>query len=115
MPRWINRAALVIRPAKPFLDWAASLDEEAPEHAKDLAKSVSVYLVGEDPNEREETAPLKNYWRHIFEAQLAGWSQDEDDWPENLTLAMFKTWFEVTRESVVVDLESGPIEHEDAD
>jgi len=50
MPRWINRAALVVRPAKPFIDWASSLDEEAPEHAKDLAKRISIYLVGEDPN-----------------------------------------------------------------
>lgn len=111
-PRWVNRAALVVRPAKPFLDWAASLDEEAPEQAKDLAKQISVYLVGEDPNEREETAPLENYWRHIFEEQLAGWSQDENDWPETLSLAMFKEWFEVTGESVVVDLVSGPIRHE---
>lgn len=113
MARWINRAALIIRPAKPFLDWAAGLDEEAPEQAKDLAKRVSIYLVAEDPQEREETAPLKNYWRTIFEEKLAGWSQDENDWPENLSLAMFKKWFEVTGESIVVDLESGAIEHED--
>lgn len=115
MKRWINRAALVIRPAKPFLDWAAGLDEDAAEDVKDLANRVSVYLVAEDPNEEEETAPLKNYWRQIFEEQLAGWSQDESDWQEKRSLATFKQWFEVTGESIVVDLESGPIDHEDAD
>lgn len=115
MARWINRAALVVRPGKPFLDWAASLDEEAPEHAKDLEKRVSIYLVAEDPDEKEETAPLENYWRHIFEEQLAGWSQDENEWPKNLSLEMFKQWFELAGESVVVDLESGPIKHEIVD
>lgn len=114
MPRWINRTALVVRPGKPFLDWAAGLDDESPEQAQDLAKRASVYLVAEDPDEQEESASIENYWRGIFEEQLAGWSENEDEWPKNLSLEMFKQWFEVTAESVVVDLESGPIRHEDA-
>lgn len=114
MTRWINRAAFVIRPAKPFLEWAASLDDEAPEQSKDLEKRISIYLVAEDPEENEETAPLENYWRQIFEEQLAGWSQDEDEWPTSRTLTMFKEWFDVASESVVTDLESGPIKHEAA-
>lgn len=112
MARWINRAALVVRPAKPFLDWAAGLDEEAAEQGKDMAKRVSIYLVAEDPKERAETAPLENYWREIFEEQLAGWSQDEAEWPRGRSLEMFENWFEVIGESVIVDLEAGPIKRE---
>lgn len=115
MKRWINRAALVVRPGKPFLDWAAGLDDEAPEQVQDLSNRVSVYLVDEDPDEREETAPLEKYWRGIFEEQLAGWSQAEDEWPKSLSLEMFKQWFEITGESIVVDLGRGPIKQEIAD
>lgn len=114
MPRWINRAAIVVRPGRPYVEWASQLDDEAPEHAKDLGKRVSIYLVGEDPDEREETAPLERYVKKIFEAELAAWSIDRADWPKERTMAMFLQWFDVARESVVTDLESGPIKHENA-
>lgn len=32
--RWINRAAIVVRPGRPYIEWASRLDDEAPEHAK---------------------------------------------------------------------------------
>lgn len=57
MPRWINRAAIVIRPARPYIEWASRVDDDAPEQAKELDKRVSIYLVAEDPNEKGETAP----------------------------------------------------------
>ncbi|HAZ07635.1 MAG TPA: hypothetical protein DCZ01_03715 [Elusimicrobia bacterium] len=112
MPRSINRAALVVRPRQPYLDWAASVDAEAPEHAKDLHKRVSVYLLGEDPKEEDETAPLENYFEEIFELELSAWYTDEDLWPKPRTLALFHEWFEAVGESVVTDLEPGPIRAE---
>lgn len=113
MARWINRAALVVRPRQPYLDWAASLDDEAPEHAKSLDGRMSIYLVGEDPTEREETAPLEGYFERIFEMELEGWCPDEDAWPARpWSLAMFHEWFEAVGESIVTDLEAGPIRAE---
>ena len=109
MSRWINRAALVVRPRQPYLDWAASLDEEAPAQIPAISKRMSVYLVGEDPNEEEETAPLEDYYEAIFETELAAWSEDEKQWPQQRSLAMFHEWFDVVGESVVTDLESSPI------
>ena len=112
MPRSINRAALVVRPRQPYLDWAASVDAEAPEHAKALLNRVSVYLVAEDPKGQEETSPLENYYEEIFELELAAWYTDEDQWPKLRTLALFHEWFEAVGESLVVDLESNPIKTE---
>lgn len=112
MPRTINRAALVVRPRQAYLDWASSLDDEAPEHAKALANRVSVYLLGEDPEAVAETAPLENYFEEIFELELEAWSTDEDEWPKQRTLKMFHEWFEAVGESIVTDLESGPIKAE---
>ena len=112
MGKWINRAVLVIRPRKPYLDWAAGIDEEAPEHAKTLENKVSIYLVGEDPKGKQETAPLDGYFKKIFEEELAAWSIDKGDWPKGRTLELFLQWFDVARESVATDLEKGPIKHE---
>lgn len=114
MPRWINRAAVIVRPGRPYLDWASKLGEDAAEQVKDFEKRVSIYLVGEDPDENEETAPLKHYFKRIFEAELTAWWTDEADWPKERTLEMFLQWFDVERESVVTDLESRPIKHESA-
>ena len=114
MKRWINRAAIVVRPGRPYVEWASRLDDEAPEHAKLLEKRISIYLVGEDPDEKEETAPLERCFKKIFEAELAAWSIDRGDWPKKRTLELFLQWFDVARESVVTDLEAGPIRHEDA-
>ncbi|MBI5622183.1 MAG: hypothetical protein HY924_00245 [Elusimicrobia bacterium] len=95
------------------MDWAASLDEEAPTHAKDLSSRVAIYLVAEDPKEEQETAPLKNYYEEIFKEELAAWTPDEDRWPKTRTLKMFHDWFEAVGESIVTDLESDTIESEE--
>lgn len=115
MSRWINRAALIVRPKKPYLDWAAGTDAEASDHVKDFEKRVSIYLVAEDPRGQKETAPIKNYFEEIFEAELAAWWQDEEQWPKPRTLKIFREWFDVVGESVVTDLELDPIEVEDAE
>ena len=114
MPRWINRAADIVRPGRPYVEWASRLDDEASEHAKGLEKRVSIYLVGEDPDEKEETAPLDRYYKKIFEAELAALWTDRGDWPKERTLELFLQWFDVARESLVTDLESAPIKHENA-
>jgi hypothetical protein len=37
---------------------------------------------------------------------------DEALWPKKRDFATFQQWFDVTGESIVVDLASGPIRHE---
>ena len=113
MSRMINRAAVIVRPKKPFLDWAASTDEEAPEHVKDWKDHVSIYLVGEDPQGRQETAPLKRYFQAIFERELGGWYTDKRAWPKTRDLKTFREWFDVVGESVIIDLEGGPLKTEE--
>jgi len=115
MERWINRAAIVVRPARPYLEWASRLkddsDDDAAEQTKELEKHVAVYLVAEDLSGKEETAPLEQYFKQIFEAELSAWWTDENDWPQERTLSTFQEWFEVARESVVTDLAPGSIKH----
>jgi hypothetical protein len=111
--RTINRAALVVRPREPYLRWAASLDEKTPEHANDLASSVSVYLVPEDPEGEEETPPLEDYFTRIFEHELEAWWTDPAQWPPRRGIATFLEWFDVVGDSMVIDLGRGPVRVEE--
>ena len=51
----------------------------------------------------------------LFEHALNGWVQDETLWPGNLTLKMFREWFEVEYRSMVWDMGHEPLMVEDFD
>jgi hypothetical protein len=107
--RSINRAAIVVRPLTPWLDWAASLDDGPLANSDDLC---SVYLVDADENESPDQILRRNFVL-IFEEQLASWHLNEDDWPARRTFALFQQWFTAEVVDLVIDLEQGPIEHDD--
>lgn len=109
----INRAVFVLRPQKPYLDWASSLDKEASATAESLRDHASVYLVPEDPTGQAETPPPDSFFAEIFEHELEAWCTDETRWPSKRDLKAFRSWFEVTGESIVIDLGKGPIIRED--
>jgi hypothetical protein len=89
------------------------VDSDATEDARALRDKVSIYLVPEDPNEEEETPPVELFFEEIFELELEAWSTDEGDWPAQRNFETFCDWFEVIRESIVVDLAHGKIEIEE--
>lgn len=104
----INRSALLVRPKEPYLTWAANVDDGA-EDVDVLSGKTSVYLVAQDPDEREESAPIEDYSGMIFEAELEAWYTDENRWPKVRNHATFLEWFDVEAKSLVWDLERSPI------
>ncbi len=45
-PRTINRAALIVRPKQPYVDWANSVDDDGPRAIlQQLRTDPSIYLV----------------------------------------------------------------------
>ena len=104
--RTVNRSAFVVRPREPYLRWAAGIDDDPADAMETLRRHVSIYLVAEDPRGEAETAPLADYCEEIFEMELEAWSLDEGRWPETRDLVTFVQWFDVTGESIVVDLET---------
>lgn len=107
----LNRAASIVRPARPFIEWALDLDDTG--LAPQPEDEATVYLVPgyADANEREMI--LDAVHAEVFERELAAWHTVERDWPENRTFSMFKSWFEVELHSVVEDLCVGPLVDED--
>lgn len=111
--KMINRSAVVLRPKKPYIEWASSRDKDPQETERIMRGQVGIYLLPEDPTGREETPPLEGFYDRIFEYELESWRLDRSAWPEPRSLEMFYAWFEVSRESVVVDLGDGPLSAEE--
>lgn len=109
----INRSVFVVRLREPFVSWASSVDDVAPEHVQRLRDYVSVYLAPEDPTGRYETPPLKDFFARIFQHQLESWRVDDSLWPADRSYSVFCEWFEVTGQSLVWDLGTDPIDVED--
>ncbi|MEP0548922.1 MAG: hypothetical protein ABJF88_18450 [Rhodothermales bacterium] len=107
----LNRGALIVRPAQPYLDWAASLDDSG--ILPDPHDEVTIYLVPEYEDDLEADKVLKRVYAEVFERELFGWCTDESLWPKRRTLALFKAWFTVEMHSIVEDLSNAPLVDDD--
>jgi len=107
----INRGAVIVRPKKPFLDWAAGLDDSG--IIPDPEGERTVYLVPEYGDDAEAQAVLEKVFTPIFESELYGWHTDKSAWPKNRNLKTFREWFKIEFHSVVEDLCEDEIVDED--
>jgi hypothetical protein len=107
----LNRAALIVRPAAPYLEWAAGLDGSG--LPPDPEGERTVYLLPKVGDDEEAEEVLRLVYAAVFENELAGWYTLEDDWPKNRTFEMFKQWFKIEVHSVVEDLSADPLLDDD--
>jgi hypothetical protein len=98
----LPRAALIVRPKQPYLDWAASLDDSG--LVPDVHGEMTVYLIPEFADDGEAGEILAEVYGEVFERELFGWHTDEATWPANRTLQLFREWFEIELHSMVEDL-----------
>ena len=84
----LNRSAVIMKPLRPYLDWAKRDDAEALAESvfENLRREPHVYLLPEyeDPALQQEV--LEEIWPILFEAMLEGWVRDEAFWPKDCTL-----------------------------
>ncbi|MFT5391672.1 MAG: hypothetical protein ACI8PT_001867 [Gammaproteobacteria bacterium] len=98
----LNRGLLIVRPGPGFISWALSLDDSG--LAPDPRGEQTAYLVPQFEDDTEADQVLADAYLEIFESELCGWHTDEDEWPADRSLALFKRWFAVEMHSVVEDL-----------
>jgi len=103
----INRAAVVLKPKRPYLDWTKQDDGTgiAESVFQSMHDEPTVYLLPECEDPDSEKHVLAEYWPALFEAMLEGWLRDESMWPRNRTFQMFEEWFEIQLSYVVRDLD----------
>lgn len=103
--RALNRSAIVVRPAQPFLDWLHEADSTSARIGlQDLRHEPTVYLLPETNSSSDFERVIRKSFDTIFTAELEGWLQDESAWPAKRTLGMFRAWFETSIHSMLIDL-----------
>lgn len=108
----LNRAFLSVKPLKPFLDWANSLDSEISFDENDELEATT-YLIEEDFIEIEPV--IERNYRKILVHELYCITEDEDLWPEAMNYQLFRTWFDIDFGTIVVDLEKSDLVSDDFD
>jgi hypothetical protein len=109
----INRSALMVMPAQPFLDWLHRVDPTSAHlTVAKLRREPAIYLLPECENKEEVLEGLRGGIRKIFEEQLNGWYRVPSAWPERRDLPTFLDWFECSFHSMIFDLGRGQLRHE---
>ena len=105
MKQITNRAAIIVRPKAPFVEWVRNADD-ASDHitTEDIPEEPSVYLVSDYEMDGEKDQIIKETYKEIFEEELNGWITDESMWPKKRDLKTFKEWFDVAFYCMVFDL-----------
>ncbi len=104
-PRTINRAALIVRPKQPYVDWANSVDNDGPRAIlQELRTDPSIYLVETIDLLEDFDLLIDDTWEWIFREQLNGWMRDADLWPEGLTREMYLEWFDCELSTMIRDV-----------
>ena len=109
-PRTINRAALIVRPKQPYIDWANNVDDDGPKAIlDDLREQPSIYLVESIDFLEDFDLLIDETWEWIFKEQLNGWMRDPKLWPHGLTREIFLEWFDCELSTMIWDMLKGKI------
>jgi hypothetical protein len=114
--RVLNRTAITLVGAQPYLDWTLSRDADFNRGTLTVARTKtygSAFLTPEFQLEEDLREWVEENFSWLFEFQLAAWTEDESAWPATRDLATFRQWFRVDIHSVVVDVSADPVEVEE--
>jgi hypothetical protein len=114
--RVVNRTAVTLVAAQPFIDWTLARDAAFAPGAVTVIRSKpfgTAYLLPEFEDESEVAEWVEDNHDWLFEFQLAAWTEDESVWPADRDLKMFRRWFRVDVHTTVVDVADNDIEGED--
>jgi len=114
--RVLNRTAVSVTGARPYIDWTRRTDSDAAKGALTVRRAKpygSAFLLPEFELEEDVQEWVEDNAAWIFEVQLAAWTDDESSWPATRDLATFREWFKVDIHSVVVDVAEDDIEGEE--
>lgn len=107
-----NRTLYVVRATEEMLTWVNSLKDTEGEQLslEEVNEDSSAYLL-DSGDELEEMAPndllataVEDNWEEWFLMELRSWTQDEKEWPQEISLEMFEEWFDVSYHSMIVDM-----------
>src|SRR6202035_3028793 len=114
--RVINRTAVTLVGAKPYLDWARATEAGFEPGALRVVRRprlCSAFLLPEFELEEDVQEWVEENAGWLFAFQLAAWTENESEWPVTRDLKTFREWFRIDIHNVVVDIAEDEIEGED--
>ena len=114
--RVVNRTAVTIIGAQPYIDWMRATDADFNQGALTVqpAKAYgAAFLLPEFELEESLQEWVEENATWLFEFQLAAWTDNESSWPSARDLKTFRAWFRIDVHSVVVDVADDDIEGEE--
>lgn len=110
----IDRAVIIIKKKKPFLDWIKNLpDSDLEITIDDLNSEPSTYLIPAYEENYLLLAHLSAICHEIFVLEMNGWWTEEEVWEKDLSWENFNLWFEYDICSLPIDLGEGEIFREE--
>jgi hypothetical protein len=114
--RVVNRTAISISGAAPYVDWTRSHDSDRDKGLITVARAKpygTAVLLPEFELEEDVQEWIEENAGWLFDFQLSAWTEDESTWPATRDVATFRQWFTVEIHSVVVDVGDDDIEGEE--
>ena len=111
--RVVNRTAVTITGAQPFVDWMRDTDADFNAGAITVPRAKaygSAFLLPEFDLEEDLQEWVEDNVAWLFDFQLSAWTENEETWPEHRDLKTFREWFRIDIHSVVVDVADDDIE-----
>ena len=111
----LNRAAIIVRPAQPMIDWIRQVDLDMgmkPVKVEELHDFSNIYLIPEVETVEEATAYLQKRVERLFTEELSGWFTDPALWPKR-DWKTFSKWMSWEFHEMVFDLERETIDRLD--
>ena len=99
----INRSVAIIRPKRPFVDWANSISEGEEFTIEDLNVECNAVLLPDYIADNYDGVLLEDFFKDIFELELSSWTTDYSQWPRNIDYEEFLKWFDFELHSMVFD------------
>ena len=103
-----NRSIVQLLPTKLYADWFNYVCNDGINYSNDNLESIS-FLINDFDTRMEFNDWLESNFQLLFEIRLNYGCLDKSQWPENRTLTVFKSWFDIIHSDLILDLLAEPI------
>ena len=111
-----NRNVLFLAPKQPLIDWVNHVfPDDPPERLENALAhdNANIYLIPAEEDPEDSIKWLKLNFQPILEEELLEWCTDTAQWPSPFTWDMFKAWFIISIQTLLIDMVAEEIEREE--
>lgn len=101
----VPRQLVILRPKAPLLQWLKQATPDCASTLAELRVDATAYLVPMGEGDAAEArAFVDAHFGRFFAQELASWTTDPSQWPDERSLALFRGWFDIEIIDMVLDV-----------